>query len=422
MDSQPFRLLEILQEKNDVDNGSVAPVSPEGSPSIVSPTFVVLEVGPEALRYRCPVYLLEIGSSSIQKLLAYQHNQTEKRPDSRMEANADTKVSDNNAGLEEELTAQEVVEDSFLSASNTNIPLPDIGNVCFETVALYLEHFYGVASSSRPGRYGNQLSQVNPTNPPGYDPAEAGQDRPPGEALFSHERPTPLAPPMKLQDLYGLAGWEREFVLERLVRWRESRMAARGPAGILAPAVDAGSPAWASGGTAPDSGLNPTMEDILYHDGAWVDALGTPSCRSSPTERLQVVEPCLEADWIEGPSEMTEPAPRITGPKVYPSYVVSFTLEEKQSIMNRLCETLHAAGRLGVVPLQHLCAALIANMVARLNEENARLVVARPVDGNLQSIPPMSANRRTELLKRHPWLEAILKEKKSVEGAWAEFS
>ncbi|KAF5223315.1 hypothetical protein ECC02_003593 [Trypanosoma cruzi] len=86
-------------------------------------------------------------------------------------------------------------EEEEFSTEQVELPLPSVDSTVFETVALYLEHFYGPTDSTQLEEEKKVLNNPQPV------------------------RPTSLSRPVCLQELYHLSEWEHCFVVQRLLMW-----------------------------------------------------------------------------------------------------------------------------------------------------------------------------------------------------------
>eukprot|EP00796_Vickermania_ingenoplastis_P003842 gene3842-2722_t len=291
--------------------------------------------------------------------------------------------------------AEQLVEDLLLpdasssprdhSGSDTNgslsIQLPSIDAEVFETVALYMEHFYGVHCALQDRTEQEHKQQRN----------FLGE----GGAL-ENIRPTVLRPPLQLQDLYGLQSWEVCFVWQRLLQLPQ-----------LVSQRFQGSRRTMSTSAPASSGAPPT--------GSW----------DSTDVRRVVLQLAQHSRWVDvmaasqlGPNGGGVPPVATALPHAgqqSPESLLYFTLEEKQGMLQRLFAVLEAAGQLRMASLHALCAALVANMLVDLPEEEIRRLLARDHlgkahPGNQGSgappsvLPSLSEERRQQLYQRYPWV------------------
>ncbi|EPY20612.1 hypothetical protein STCU_08916 [Strigomonas culicis] len=157
------------------------------------------------------------------------------------------------------------------------------------------------------------------------------------------EPPAAVRAPLRYADLYDLSPWEARYCVRHLLRLPQL-LGRRGVPYDLA--VEA---AW------------------LRH-GAWVDAMG-----AAPADGIAAAPPPC------------------------------FTTEEQQQLAQRLLALVEVATRLGVAPLQSLCAALVANLLVGQPEAQVRAVLAPPGG---RPLAPFTEEKRAALLRQHPWLDA----------------
>ncbi|RNF02956.1 hypothetical protein TraAM80_06190 [Trypanosoma rangeli] len=132
----------------------------EGNQQTQLPLHVNVRLGDGAL-FRCPSAMLREGSVTLSELLE---------------------------GVKEEEMASRQVE----------LPLPSVDSAVFETVALYLEHFY------------------EPTNSTSSEGSNAGVNN------IQVVAPNTLSRPLHVQELYRLSEWEHCFVVQRLLMWPQN--------------------------------------------------------------------------------------------------------------------------------------------------------------------------------------------------------
>lgn len=222
------------------------------------------------------------------------------------------------------------------------VPLPFLSSELFETVALFMEHFYGVSAHRAKEEDDEEV--------------HGGNSASPSPAVLRH--------PLAFRDLYALSDWEQQFALERLL-----------PLPARYAFHDTGASETPS--TANSSRVAGTAEHeqrwgVLTKNGAWVDALGTSGDTAAPAAGL-----------------------------------VSFTLTERQVMVDQLCTTLEAATRLGMPPLQQLCAALIANTVVDADEKEVLALLQRPTAGS-GPIAPFGSAQKAALVEQFPALSEVV--------------
>ncbi|RNF03826.1 uncharacterized protein Tco025E_08163 [Trypanosoma conorhini] len=133
----------------------------EGKQQTRLPLHVNLRLGDGAL-FRCPSAVLRGGSLTLSELL------------------------------------ESVKEEEEVASQQVELPLPSVDSAVFETVALYLEHFYGSTTSTSPGE----------------DKSSVGN--------LQIVRPSTLSRPVHVQELYHLSDWEHCFVVQRLLMWPQN--------------------------------------------------------------------------------------------------------------------------------------------------------------------------------------------------------
>jgi hypothetical protein len=160
---------------------------------------------------------------------------------------------------------------------------------------------------------------------------------------MSTSPPSTLRRPLNFADLYALSSWEHHFVLYRLLGLTWGQL----------------------------SSLR------LATDGRWVDLVGgavDSSGSGSPTSSSSSLPDAAEL----------------------------FTMSKRQQMWTRLTAVLEAATRLGVVPLQRLCATVAANMLLDLDEGG----LAQLMSGVGSVVPPFTPKARASLLEQFPWLRS----------------
>lgn len=244
----------------------------------------------------------------------------------------------------------------------------------FECIALYVEHFYGVHSSSV------ALAEQLEVGRGESECTEAGQHT---STDYYYQPPTVLQAPLELNDLYLLHPWEVAFVWQRLlelphlIRSRVVAAAGTRSSNNKKKTEEKEQEEEEEGEGSEGSALH-NLALKYIEQGRWIDALGT-SQYSSVTE-------------VAGEVGKEAPPPSL-----------AFTLEEKQVMVDRLLTVMDAAGRLGVQPLRDLCAALIANAVIDLEEDELRCVLTVPTA--TQPVPPLTTERAEEVYQRYRWID-----------------
>ncbi|GET89170.1 hypothetical protein, conserved [Leishmania tarentolae] len=220
------------------------------------------------------------------------------------------------------------------------IPLPFLDKDVFEVVAVYVEHFHA----------------FDCTTPPNIAAAAA---HPSSTLLSSRSRsPSLLQRPLNFQDLYALSTWEHYYVLCQLL------------------------------------GLGRSQVDALrlVEFGAWVDLLGGGTAVPSRNRETQKQQ---QQRHVTSTHDATLSQKRAE----------CFSLANRRRMWSRLCHVLEAALRLEMPTLRLLCATVAADMLVDLDEAGLTELIQSSVDGGRASgIPPFTAEARTQVLKRFPWL------------------
>lgn len=337
-------------------------VSAPISSSELSQTRVWIEVGemnnknsidsvvpPEAQRsesffFDCPVFMLQFSSSTLSELLE-EHLLTTKSSDS--------------VSLDNQLLIK--------------LPFPCTVET-FETVALYIEHFYSVENVlQRPG-------SVTPT-------------------VFST--------PLNIQDLYTLSSWEVTFVWQRLLGL-VSLINERARQSLVDEVKE-------DSGKLEEKSKLPAFQlqwaEYYVVQALWVDALAAP--------KGSVVRPARKVLFRRTSSPDKEAFQEQEIAADATSQVqLNLTAEEKQTIANRILQVLELATQLRVLPLQSLCGALMANMLVDLDGEELRALLEPPVSTLEREessskqidastlISSMLPTPEAELVSRYPWIGA----------------
>lgn len=225
------------------------------------------------------------------------------------------------------------------------IPLPFVSKEVFEVVAVYMEHFYGLPGlggdvSTNGTKAVRSLTTAPAPNGVSDDGSRLSSTSglPPSAFAQLADSPSALRRPFHFADLYALSPWEHCFVLHCVL-------------GLAWTDITA-------------------ME--LAKGGRWVDLAGGSMSNS--------------ADPLGASPKAAE----------------IFSLAARQRMWPRLLAVLEAATRLGVRPLQLLCATVAANMLLDLDEGSLAQLVGG--GGSGAAVPPFTPEARANLLQQFPWL------------------
>lgn len=220
------------------------------------------------------------------------------------------------------------------------VPLPFLSDLVFEKIALYLEHFYAV-----------QTILPDPTRDPAMAKQTSGDELPLSTSATSATSPSPAL-------------------------WMSS-------------------PASPS----PKALRTPLRVDDLYSLSMWEQRFAL-SC-------LLGIDDMSEAVWQQLLHQNSNSSSLwvdlLSGAVPRDSKLPTFSVERRSRMLTCLAPVLEGATQLGVVPLQQLCAALFANMVADLDCMAAAALLFASDDVS-PSPPIFTAAARAEMLEEMPWL------------------
>lgn len=379
--------------------------------------------------FDCPVFILQYSSPRLASILSKEmitafDDPSDQKKDTRW-------LSPSASDYSMRQQAQEVVR----------LRLPFSCSVdSFETVALYMEHFYGVNClpalhhhSSDPSGSRNRNERTVLRTDVGYSD-EQGTDNTrcnesnDNETDFSREDfeknftlshsisrpfPTVLEPPLKFTDLYHLQQWEVQFVWQRLLDLPgvlRARLYHSRKMGMISVVPDNPFSGVQVGSEPKGHTELSQLMDHFFFQSRWVDALGSPTDSTVTSCSLTVQEPSADnegermsdsdslslgrtrnSDYVAhnrssedaaGEVDCSTNAKPVKKPSQIafsmPSVNLSLTVQEKQAIAHRILSVLEVSSQLQMLPLQSLCAALIANMIVDLDEDEMRCVLHPP--------------------------------------------
>lgn len=419
--------------------------------------------------FDCPVFILQFSSRRLTSMIS--HALLVKFGSASDKCTGTTCAGPSSSISQEEEAIPELV--------HLRLPFPCQAET-FETVALYMEHFYGVNSVSMLCSQPSSVSSESETREKDWGNMEVDhltgrshdvgtkdknsrnegllrimQDDQPDDdyitpSYSSTKGPTPtvLEPPLKFFDLYHLQPWEVAFVWQRLLDLPSVLRARLTHPNELKNILflHKASPG-TKGGTKEEEEENPEepaslqemmmmMMDHFYFQSRWVDALGAASDTTVTSAYFVRRENnkdgstftsgkadetsffSLSPSWsgssggkkiIEnsnGPEgdreeeiEDGKTTPPIISPTsgIVPSPVkLFFSIQEKQWIAHRILAVLEASSQLQIEPLQSLCAALLANMIVDLDEDELRIILCPP------RVSPASADTGHRSLSSSP--------------------
>lgn len=340
--------------------------------SSVSSSSVTVDVGGTD-RFRCPIYLLAFGSSTLRGIVEdLVDGGVEASPGNRpLESSSATTVAEARAGGEGRVEEK-------------TIPLPFLSKEVFTTVALYWEHF---------------------------SPLDTQLVATPQKQPKPLKEPSVLREPLCFADLYTLSAWGQVFILQRLIKLtelldaRQQQQQQQQGRSAGKKKAEQGSGRSGGGGAEDAEEERACLLSSYLRNGAWVDAVGAPLAgipTLHQTER-SAGAPAPVHTRQEDDSKQQESTVDARAASSVPFSELVFTLPERRIILSRVMAVLEAATRLGVASLSSLCAALVANMIVQLGEEEiSQLFSGR--DGSAR-LPPFTDARKKDLLAKYPWAD-----------------